>query len=59
MKEEVVFLAIIPGIASAIKLHGDAGMRITFDVDESQVPEALKLALYRGELLKLRIQRAE
>lgn len=48
MSNEARFLASFPSIQSAIKIHGDAsGMRIQFDVPESEMAEAIKLLAWR------------
>ena len=53
--QPVEFLAIIPSIASAIKVHGDEGWRITLDVDGSQEANVLPLLAMRGKVLRVSI----
>jgi hypothetical protein len=58
-EERAVFEAVIPSTATAIRIHGDEGMRLTLDVDESNLPKALDLVCWRGRLLKVTIEPAE
>jgi len=41
------FSAVLPSIATAIRIHGDSGMRIQLDIDDSYVAEVLKLVAWR------------
>lgn len=50
-----VFMATIPPIMSGIKTGGD-GMRVQFDIDESNMGEAVKLIGMRGELLEVTVR---
>lgn len=50
---KIVYHASLPPNAGAIKIHGEGGLRITLDVPESDVSEALKIALMRGELIRV------
>jgi hypothetical protein len=50
-----VFMATIPPIMSGIKTGGD-GMRVQFDIDESNIGEAVKLIGMRGELLEVTVR---
>lgn len=47
MIEKITFTASFPEIQSAIKIDGSGGMRITLDIPESEMAEAIKLTLYR------------
>ena len=49
------FLASIPPIMSGIKTGGD-GMRVQFDIPESEMGEAVKLLAMRGERLKVTVE---
>ena len=53
------FLASLPHIGGAIKIHGEGGLRLTLDVSESDVPEALTLALMRGKNLRVTVAIAD
>jgi len=51
------FLAAFPAIQSAIKVYGDRqGMRIQFDIPESEMAEALKLLMWREQVLKITVE---
>ncbi len=57
MAEKVSFLASFPAIQSAIKITGDGGgMRITLDIPESEMAEAVKLMLYRQVVLRITVE---
>lgn len=52
MNESATFLAAFPTIQSAIKVYGDRqGMRIQLDIPESEMAEALKLLMWREQVL--------
>ena len=55
MTDTATFRASIPPIMSGIKTGGD-GMRIQFDVPESDMNEAIKLVLMRGKVLKVTVE---
>ena len=54
--EQATFLATIPNIASAIRVHGESGARIQFDIDDTNLAEVLKLVLWRERLLKVTVE---
>ena len=55
--EPASFLASFPAIQSAIKIYGDRqGMRLQFDVPESEMGEAIKLLMWRECILKVTIE---
>ena len=55
--EAASFLAAFPAIQSAIKVYGDKqGMRIQFDVPESEMGEALKLLMWRERVLRITVE---
>jgi hypothetical protein len=55
--EKVSFVASFPAIQSAIKITGDGGgMRITLDIPESEMAEAVKLMLYRQIALRVTVE---
>lgn len=57
MSEAASFLAAFPAIQSAIKIYGDRqGMRIQFDVPESEMGEAVKLLMWRERVLRLTVE---
>ena len=49
------FLCSIPPIMSGIKTGGD-GMRVQFDIPETEMGEAVKLLAMRGERLKVTVE---
>jgi len=55
----VTFTAVFPAIQAAIRFHGEGGMRITLDIDESQVGEAAALLMWRGKVMKITVEEEE
>jgi hypothetical protein len=53
--DKATFRASIPPIMSGIKTGGD-GMRIQFDVPESDMGEAIKLLMMRGKVLLVSVE---
>ena len=51
--EQATFRASFPPILSAIRMAGDGGMRIMLDIPESDMPEALKLLMWKGSVLRV------
>ena len=57
MSESASFLAAFPPIMSAIKIDGAGnGARIQFDVPESEMGEAMKLLLWRQQVLRVTVE---
>ena len=57
MGDAASFLAAFPCIQSAIKVYGDRqGMRIQFDIPESEMGEALKLLMWRERVLRVTVE---
>ena len=55
--DSITFLASFPAIQSAIKIHGSGdGMRIQFDVPESEMKNAIKLWTWRERVLRITIE---
>lgn len=52
------FTATIPPIMSGIKTGGD-GMRVQFDIPETEMGEAAKLLIMRGKVLKITVETVE
>jgi len=50
------FRATFPPILAAIRLAGDGGMRITLDVPESDLAEAIKLLAWRQRVLTVKVE---
>ena len=55
MTEQATFRASFPPILSAIRMAGDGGMRVMFDIPESDMPEALKLLMWKGAVLRVTV----
>ena len=53
-----VFLASIPPIMAGIKTGGD-GMRVQFDIPESEMGEGAKLIAMRGMVLRVTVEVVE
>jgi len=56
VSDAITFEAVIPSNMSALRIHGESGMRITLDVDETNLPEALKLVLWRERVLRVTVE---
>ena len=57
MDDAASFLASFPAIQTAIKIHGDGnGMRIQFDIPESEMGEAAKLLMWRQMVLRVTVE---
>ncbi len=54
--EKATFYAVIPSTQSAIRVHGESGGRIEFDVDDTSIADMLKLVLWRDRLLKVTVE---
>ena len=56
MGDSATFLAAFPCIQSAIKVYGDKqGMRVQLDIPESEMGEALKMLMWREQVLRVTI----
>lgn len=55
MGELVTFLAAFPSILAAIKIGTD-GMRITLDVPESEMGQAVRLLTMRDTVLRVTVE---
>jgi hypothetical protein len=55
MPDKTTFRASIPPIMSGIKTGGD-GMRVQFDIPESDMGEAVKLLMMRGKVLLVSVE---
>lgn len=55
MGDAVTFLAAFPSILAAIKVGTD-GMRITLDVPESEMAQAVKLLTMRDTVLRVTVE---
>lgn len=55
-KQEAKFSAILPFVAGAIRFHGDSGIRITLEIDDSGVEEVKKLIDWRHGALEVTVR---
>ena len=55
MPDTATFRATLPPILSAIRMAGDGGMRIMVDIPETDMPEALKLLMWKGRVLRMTV----
>lgn len=56
MSQSATFLATIPPILSALKVSGDGGARIQFDVSDTDLAEALRILLWRDQVLEITVR---
>lgn len=59
IKMEIEFTASLPDIQSAINIGGDGATRIKLDIPESELAEAVKLVLLKGQAFKVKIETAK
>ena len=52
----IEFIASLPDIATAIAISGDGATRVKFDIPESDIANAVKLVLLKGQAFKVRIE---
>ena len=53
---EVTFKASLPAVHGAIDIHGSDGVRVKLDVDEQSLPQALKLVMFKGQVLDVTVR---
>ena len=53
---DCTFRAIVPSIGTAIKIHGDGGWRVQFDIPASDEAAALELLTMRGRVLEVTVR---
>ena len=56
---KIEFIASFPDIQSAISIGGDGATRIKLDIPESELAEAVKLVLLKGQAFKVEIEPIE
>ena len=54
--DRAVFRASLPPILSALRFSGDGGMRVQFDIPETDLGEATKLLLWKGAVLRVTVE---
>ena len=55
MGDSASFIATLPPFLSAIRISGDGGCRIMFDIPETEMGEAMKLLLWREQVLRITV----
>ena len=53
---EVTFKASLPAVHGAIDIHGSDGVRVKLDVDEQSLLQALKLVMFKGQVLDVTVR---
>ena len=53
---EIQFIASLPDIQSAISIGGDGSTRVKLDIPETELSEAVKLVLLKGQAFKVKIE---
>ena len=48
---KTVFACIVPDIQSAIKISGNGCIRLTLEIPESEMPQAIKLVAAKGKVI--------
>ncbi len=57
--EKVEFMASIPPIETAIKIHGQEGARLTLDISDRDLPAFFPVTLLRGKIIMVTLQVAK
>ena len=53
---QISFIASFPDIQSAITISGEGATRVKFDIPESEIANAVKLVLLKGQAFKVSIE---
>ncbi len=53
---EIEFWASLPDILTAITISGEGATRVKFDIPESEIANAVKLVLLKGQAFKVKIE---
>ena len=53
---EIQFIASLPDIMTAITISGDGATRVKFDIPESEIANAVKLVLLKGQAFRVSIE---
>ena len=56
---KIEFMASLPDIQSAISIGGDGATRVKLDIPESELAEAVKLVMLKGQAFKVKIETVE
>ena len=59
-KQEAKFSAVLPSTMTAIRIHGDCGARITFDIEDGirneNIEQVKKLMDWRNQALEVTVR---
>ena len=53
---QISFLASLPDIQSAINIGGDGATRLKIDIPESELAQAVKLVMLKGQAFRVKIE---
>ena len=53
---KIEFIASLPDIQTALGISGDGSTRVKFDIPESELLEAVKLVMLKGQAFKITIE---
>lgn len=53
---EIEFIASLPDILTAITISGEGATRVKFDIPESEIANAVKLVMLKGQAFKVNIK---
>ena len=53
---EIEFIASLADVATAISIGGDGATRVKLDIPESELAEAVKLVMLKGQAFKVKIE---
>ena len=56
---KIEFIASLADIATAISIGGDGATRVKLDIPESELAEAVKLVLLKGQAFRVKIETIE
>ena len=56
---KIEFIACLPDIQSAITISGEGATRVKFDIPESELSNAVKLVMLKGQAFKVKIETEE
>ena len=56
---KIEFIASLPDIQSAITISGEGATRVRFDIPESEIANAVKLVLLKGQAFRVKIETIE
>lgn len=53
---KIEFVASLPDIQTAITISGEGAVRVRFDIPESEIANAVKLVMLKGQAFKVKIE---